>query len=40
MTAEFWLNLQSACDLRIAEQKVGKMIRTLSRLRRPKYVRA
>lgn len=33
-TAEFWLNLQSIYDLRVAEQKVGKMISTLPRLRR------
>ncbi|MGC2210654.1 MAG: HigA family addiction module antitoxin [Candidatus Korobacteraceae bacterium] len=33
-TAEFWLNLQSLYELRIAEKKVGKSIRTLPRLQR------
>jgi addiction module HigA family antidote len=33
-TAEFWLNLQSIYELRIAEQKIGKSLRTLPRLRR------
>jgi antitoxin HigA-1 len=32
-SAQFWLNLQSAYELRIAEQKVGKKIRSLPRLR-------
>jgi addiction module HigA family antidote len=32
-TAEFWLNLQSLYELRIAERKVGKSIRTLPKLR-------
>jgi addiction module HigA family antidote len=31
-SAEFWLNLQSLYDLRLAEKKVGKSIRTLPRL--------
>jgi addiction module HigA family antidote len=33
-SAEFWLNLQSLYELRIAEKKVGKSIRTLPRLER------
>src|ERR1022692_2655231 len=28
-SAEFWLNLQNLYDLRIAQEKVGKSIRTL-----------
>ena len=39
MAAQFWLNLQSTYDLRIAEKKVGKMIRTLPKLQRRGYVR-
>ena len=34
-SAEFWLNLQSLYELRIAEQKAGKLIRTLPRLKQP-----
>ena len=37
-SAEFWLNLQSLYDLRLAEQKVGKSIRILPRLK--KHARA
>src|SRR6204780_1410948 len=33
-SAEFWLNLQSLYELRIAEKKVGKSLRTLPRLER------
>jgi len=32
-SAEFWLNLQSIYDLRIAEKIVGKKIRSLPRLK-------
>ncbi len=32
-TAEFWLNLQSLYELRVAEKKVGKSIRALPRLK-------
>lgn len=39
-TAQFWLNLQSAYELKIAEQKVGKMIRTLPRLRQQDHAHA
>jgi addiction module HigA family antidote len=31
-SAEFWLNLQSLYDLRIAQKKVGRSIRALPRL--------
>jgi addiction module HigA family antidote len=31
---EFWLNLQSLYDLRLAEQKVGKSIRVLPTLKK------
>jgi antitoxin HigA-1 len=37
---EFWLNLQSLYDLRIAQKKAGKSIRALPRLRRPEHVSA
>jgi addiction module HigA family antidote len=33
-SAQFWLNLQSFCDLRLAEGKAGKSIRTLPKLKR------
>jgi antitoxin HigA-1 len=33
-TAEFWLNLQSGYDLRLAEKKSGKAIRALPSLKR------
>src|SRR5271163_2426952 len=32
-SAEFWLNLQSLYDLRLAQKKVGKSIRALPRFR-------
>src|SRR5437773_3602849 len=32
-TPEFWLNLQTLHDLRIAEQKAGKSIRSLPKLK-------
>jgi addiction module HigA family antidote len=35
-SAEFWLNLQKLYELRVAEQKVGRAIRKLPRLGRPK----
>src|SRR6266851_1930252 len=34
----FWLNLQTLYDVRIAEQKAGKLIRTLPRLKRKELV--
>ena len=33
-SAEFWLNLQKLYELRLAEKKVGKVIRTLPTLER------
>jgi addiction module HigA family antidote len=39
-SAEFWLNLQSLYELRLAQNKVGKAIRALPRLRRPERVPA
>jgi antitoxin HigA-1 len=32
-SAQFWLNLQSIYDLRVAEQKIGKSIKALPRLK-------
>ena len=37
-TAEFWLNLQSLYEIRIAEQRSGKSIRAMPTLRRPEQV--
>src|SRR3989449_10015752 len=37
---EFWLNLQSLYELRIAEQKSGKSIRNLPTLKRRKPIHA
>jgi addiction module HigA family antidote len=34
MSAQFWLNLQSIYELRSAEQKVGKAIKALPKLKR------
>src|SRR5437016_13323275 len=39
-TPEFWLNLQSRYDLRIAEQQAGKSIRNLPTLKRRKPIHA
>src|SRR5579864_2854346 len=39
-TAEFWLNLQSLYELRIAERKVGRSIKALPRLKHPERVPA
>jgi addiction module HigA family antidote len=39
-SAEFWLNLQSLYDLRLAQKKVGKSIRALPRLARRDLIRA
>jgi len=33
-SAQFWLNLQTLYDLRLAEQKAGKSIKSLPKLRR------
>lgn len=34
-TAEFWLNLQSLFELRVAQKKAGKSIRALPTLKHP-----
>ncbi|HET9179364.1 MAG TPA: HigA family addiction module antitoxin [Terriglobia bacterium] len=39
-SAQFWLNLQSLYDLRIAEQRAGKAIKALPRLNRHEPVHA
>jgi addiction module HigA family antidote len=39
-SAEFWLNLQSIYDLRLAQRKAGKSIRTLPTLKRSEHVHA
>lgn len=39
-SAEFWLNLQSLYDLRIAEKKIGKSIRSLPRLKQSEHIAA
>jgi len=39
-SAQFWLNLQSLHDLRLAQEKVGKSIKTLPRLKRRELVQA
>jgi addiction module HigA family antidote len=37
---EFWLNLQSLYEIRLAQQKSGKSIKTLPTLRRAQLARA
>jgi addiction module HigA family antidote len=37
---QFWLNLQTLYDVRIAEQKAGKSIRTLPKLKRKELLHA
>jgi addiction module HigA family antidote len=39
-SAEFWLNLQSLYDLRVAQKKAGKSIQALPRLRRSELLHA
>src|ERR1700722_18004893 len=39
-TAEFWLNLQSLYELRIARKKMAKTIRALPKLKHPERVSA
>ena len=39
-SAEFWLNLQSLYELRIAEKKAGKSIKALPKLRHPERIPA
>src|SRR5882724_3807975 len=37
-SAEFWLNLQSLYDLRVAQEKAGKSIKALPTLRRRELI--
>jgi len=37
---EFWLNLQSRYELRIAQRKAGKLIKALPKLKKPEQVSA
>jgi addiction module HigA family antidote len=39
-SAQFWLNLQSLYELRRAQEKAGKSIKTLPTLKRPESVHA
>src|ERR1700674_1202512 len=39
-SAEFWLNLQSLYELRLARQKAGTSIRALPTLKHPEHVHA
>jgi addiction module HigA family antidote len=39
-SAEFWINLQSIYDLRIAQRKAGKSISGLPRLKQPEHATA
>jgi addiction module HigA family antidote len=39
-SAEFWLNLQSLYELRIAEKKAGKSIKALPKLKLPGHAAA
>jgi addiction module HigA family antidote len=39
-SAQFWLNLQSLYDLRLAQEKVGKSIKGLPKLKRRELVHA
>ena len=39
-SAEFWINLQSIYDLRIAQQESGKIIQSLPTLKRMTAIRA
>ena len=39
ISAQFWLNLQSLYELRVAEQKTGKTIRALPTLKRRRSAR-
>jgi addiction module HigA family antidote len=40
MSAEFWLNLQSLYELRLAEQKAGKTIKALPTLKQREHANA
>ncbi|SPF53816.1 Plasmid maintenance system antidote protein, XRE family [Candidatus Sulfopaludibacter sp. SbA4] len=37
---EFWLNLQSLYELRVAQKKIGKFVKALPRLKNPERVLA
>jgi addiction module HigA family antidote len=39
MSAEFWLNLQSVYELRLAERKIGSRLRALPTLKKKAYAR-
>jgi addiction module HigA family antidote len=39
-SAQFWLNLQSLYELRLAQQKAGKSIHALPRLKQPERIPA
>jgi antitoxin HigA-1 len=39
-SGQFWLNLQSLYDLRIAQEKAGKSIKTLPKLKRDEPLQA
>jgi addiction module HigA family antidote len=39
-SAEFWLNLQNLCDLRVAQEKAGKSIKALPTLKRRELIHA
>ena len=39
-SAEFWLNLQSLYELRLAQNKAGKSIKDLPKLKRRELIRA
>jgi addiction module HigA family antidote len=39
-SAQFWLNLQSLYEIRVAERKAGKSIKGLPRLKRREWVHA
>src|SRR5579871_5466537 len=39
-TAEFWLNLQSIYEIRIAEQRIGSKLKSLPTLKHSKAIRS
>src|SRR5207245_11244043 len=39
-SAQFWLNLQNLYDLRLAQKKAGKSVKTLPKLKRRELVQA
>ena len=39
-SAQFWLNLQSLCELRLAQEKAGKSIKALPTLKRDEHAQA